>query len=237
MPDTHRFVRCRGAQVAALGLVAGLLFAALGRPSRAEGDAHKVTAADAEQLLRTANDRFASGKAERPDLSAERRSALTADQSPYAVIVSCSDSRVPPEMVFNCGLGNLFVVRTAGEVVDDVALGSIEYAVEHLHTPLVVVMGHQSCGAVTSTIKALDSGGPLPEGGIGALVRHIKPAVDAARDKPGDRVANAVEAQVRAVRAQLAEGHNEVAALVGKGELKVKGAVYSLETGTVSWLD
>lgn len=132
---------------------------------------------EAKQLLIDGNGRFTSGKPLTKDLSSTRRGDLMKDgQHPFAVIVSCSDSRVPPELLFDQALGDLFVVRVAGNVVTPVELGSIEYAVEHLKTPLVVVLGHEECGAVTAAVQ-----GGETHGSIGAIIEKIKPSVDKAK--------------------------------------------------------
>ena len=132
---------------------------------------------EAKQLLIDGNRRFTSGKPLTKDLSSTRREDLMKNgQHPFAVIVSCSDSRVPPELLFDQALGDLFVVRVAGNVVTPVELGSIEYAVEHLKTPLVVVLGHEECGAVTAAVE-----GGETHGSIGAIIEIIKPSVDRAK--------------------------------------------------------
>ncbi|TGE36128.1 carbonic anhydrase [Desulfosporosinus fructosivorans] len=132
---------------------------------------------EAKQLLIDGNERFTSGKPLSKDLSSTRRGDLMKNgQHPFAVIVSCSDSRVPPELLFDQALGDLFVVRVAGNVITPVELGSIEYAVEHLKTPLVVVLGHEECGAVTAAVQ-----GGTTHGSIGAIIEKIKPSVDSAK--------------------------------------------------------
>jgi carbonic anhydrase len=132
-------------------------------------------------------------------------------QHPFAVILTCSDSRVPPEVIFDQGIGDLFVIRNAGNIVDDVVIGSIEYAVEHLHTPLVIVLGHQQCGAVTAALK-----GGKATGHIASVIEKILPAVADARKQPGDSLLNAIDANVarmvnelRASHPVLAEYYNE----------------------------
>ena len=136
-----------------------------------------ITGEQALQELIEGNARFASGNTSHPDQSMQRRSELVAGQHPFAVIVGCSDSRIPPELIFDQGLGDIFVIRAAGQVLDNVSLGSIEYAVEHLGVPLVVVLGHDSCGAVSATLK----GGEVA-GHLNSLVNFIQPAVDEARE-------------------------------------------------------
>ncbi|MBC2724575.1 carbonic anhydrase [Desulfosporosinus sp.] len=128
---------------------------------------------EAKQLLIEGNQRFTSGKPLSKDLSLTRRSELMKNgQHPFAVIVSCSDSRVPPELLFDQALGDLFVIRVAGNIITPVELGSVEYAVEHLKTPLVVVLGHEECGAVTATVQ-----GGETHGNIESIIKKIRPAV------------------------------------------------------------
>lgn len=162
---------------------------------------------------------------------ADRRSETHTGQQPFAVILTCSDSRVPPEILFDQGIGDLFVVRNAGNVLDDIVEGSIAYAIEHLGVPLVVVLGHTRCGAVTAAIKSADA-----DGKIGAVVRVLQPAVLSARDVPGDAVLNTAAANVRLNVAHL---HSEPAAMSGDVEdeaPRIIGALYHLDTGVVEWL-
>src|SRR5258705_3299140 len=133
-----------------------------------------------------------------PNQTGARQHELAGGQHPHAVILSCADSRVPPEIVFDQGLGDLFTVRVAGNIAADAEIASIEYAVEHLHTPLVRVMGHQSCGAVAAAIEGGEAPGHLP-----ALVHAIKPAVEKARKLPGNLSDNAVRLNVEAGVEQL----------------------------------
>ena len=145
--------------------------------------------------------------------------------------MSCADSRVPPELIFDQGLGDLFIIRVAGNVVSDTELGSLEYGAEHLHVPLLVVLGHQHCGAVTAAVE-----GGEAEGHIAALVNLLRPAVEKTQGMPGDHVENAVKANVEMVVKQLRSSTPVLAKLVSEGKLKVVGAVYSLDTGKVTWL-
>ncbi len=178
------------------------------------------------------NRRFADGKSTDEDRSVQRRLELTKSQKPFAIIVSCSDSRVGPEVVFDQGLGDLFVIRTAGEVLDAPGLGSIEYGVEHLGSPLIVVLGHQSCGAVSAAVE----GGHAP-GHIDALVRAIRPVVVETKRMPGDHIDNAVRANVRRVVRQLKKSHPIISEYVRKGKVRVVGAYYDLNSGTVTLLE
>jgi carbonic anhydrase len=192
------------------------------------GGAPAVTADQAWQRLDDGNRRFASGHGNAVANYSSRRAEVAKGQQPFAVIVSCSDSRVGPEVVFDQGLGDLFVVRTAGHVVDDEALGSIEYAVEHLGSPLIVVLGHSRCGAVSAAVE-----GGTPEGHIGAVTSAIRPAVEQTRGMPGDAVDNAVRANVRDVVQQLQGSGPILSEFVHENKLKVVGARYDLDTGRV----
>src|SRR5690348_11289699 len=158
----------------------------------------KVTADSALAELKAGNEHHMAHRYQHPHENAERQRQLVSEQNPHAEILSCADSRVPPEIIFDQGLGDLFVVRVAGNVATDTELGSLEYGAEHLHIPLIVVLGHEHCGAVTAAVQA----GP-PEGHIASLVNLIKPAVDKTRGLPGDPVENAVQENVAMVVQQL----------------------------------
>jgi len=166
-----------------------------------------------------------------PHETAARQRELVSGQNPHAVILSCADSRVPPEIVFDQGLGDLFVVRVAGNIATDSEIASIEYAVEHLHTPLVVVLGHQSCGAVGAAIEGGEAPGHLP-----TLVEAIRPSVEEARKLPGDLSANAVRLNVERVVNELRTSQPVLARAVAEGHLRIVGGVYALDTGRVAWL-
>ena len=181
--------------------------------------------------LKAGNDHHARHQYQHPHETAARQRELISAQHPHAEILSCSDSRVPPEIVFDQGLGDIFVVRVAGNVATDTEIGSLEYGAEHLHIPLLVVLGHKSCGAVTAAVE-----GGEAEGHIAALVNLIKPAVEKSRALPGDKVSNAVRVNVAMVVDQLRASNPVLAKLVAQGKLKIVGGVYSLETGKVTWL-
>lgn len=180
------------------------------------------------KLLQASNERFASGKSRHPNVTAARRGELAGAQHPFAVIVSCSDSRVPPELLFDQGLGDLFVIRTAGHVVDSVGLGSIEYAVAKLGARTIVVLGHERCGAVQAAL----AGDPLP-GSIGSIVERIEPAIGGPHPITPQSTDAAVKDQVRATVAQLQRGGAVLGPIMAAGELEVLGAVYDLDTGRV----
>lgn len=179
-------------------------------------------------MLMAGNKRYQTSHLLHPHESASWRHQLTKAQHPYATILTCSDSRVPPELLFDSGLGDLFVIRVAGNIAADAVIGSIEYAVEHLGTRLVLVMGHESCGAVQATI-----GGGEPKTHIESLTKPIEPAVARARKQAGDLMANAVRENVRMVVDQIRKSKPILPERVAKGKIKVVGAVYRLESGTV----
>ncbi len=181
--------------------------------------------------LKTGNAHHVRHQYQHPHDTLVRQRELVGGQHPHAEILSCADSRVPPEIVFDQGLGDLFVVRVAGNVASDTELGSLEYGAEHLHIPLLVVLGHENCGAVTAAVQAGNT-----EGHISALINLLKPAVDRSRGMPGDPVANAVRINVEMVVQQLRSSTPILSELVAHGKLKIIGGVYSLETGEVTWL-
>lgn len=176
---------------------------------------------EALQILKEGNARFAIDKSVLRNINAERRESLKNGQNPYAVIVSCSDSRVTPTTVFNAGLGELFDIRLAGNVVDDDALGSIEYAVEHLNTPLIVVMGHQSCGAVTATYNEVVKGEKV-SGNMESFVKKITPSVN----KNGT-IDDAIHTNIDMVVKEISEDKG-IKTLIDQGKVKVVGAYYDL---------
>jgi carbonic anhydrase len=189
------------------------------------------TADEALKCLVEGNKRFVSGPMIRPDQGKARRAELVRGQQPYAIIVTCSDSRIPPELIFDKGFGDLFVVRTAGNVVDDIALGSVEYAAEHLHVPLIIVLGYKGCGAVSAAVKGAEA-----PGHIAAVVAAIRPAVEKAKGVEGDPVDNTVKANILAVTEKLKSSEPILADLVKEGKLTIIPARYDMETGNVELL-
>ncbi len=190
-----------------------------------------VTADSALAELKAGNEHHVAKQYQHPHETAARQRELTSGQQPHATVLACADSRVAPEIVFDQGLGDLFVVRVAGNVASDDELASIEYAAEHLSVPLVVVLGHQKCGAVTAAVEGGEAPGHLP-----ALMKLLAPAVDKSKGMAGDHVANAVRINVEQVVAQLQGSHPVLEELVAKGKMRVVGGVYSLDTGRVDWL-
>lgn len=190
-----------------------------------------LTSDEALQRLIEGNKRYVSARLTHPNQTSQRRKELLIGQHPFAVILGCSDSRVPPEIIFDQGLGDLFVIRVAGNVLDDIVLGSIEYAVEHLHTPLVMVLGHSQCGAITATIAGKELKGYLP-----LIAAAIQSAVNASKSLAGDPVENAVHANALSVAAQLRCSKPILAQFVNNGNLKIVATKYDLETGNVELL-
>lgn len=192
----------------------------------------KVTSAQAMTRLVEGNARFVSGHTQHPHQAPERRAKVANSQHPFAVILGCADSRTSPELLFDQGLGDLFVVREAGNVVDDHAIGSIEYGVEHLHAPLVVVLGHERCGAVVAA-RDVVAAKVRAEGHIESLVAAIRPAVEATA---GQDVDATCKANVRNIVNALRISEPVLRHMVESGAIKVVGAYYDLDTGVVMFL-
>jgi carbonic anhydrase len=187
---------------------------------------------EALRLLMEGNQRFVADQTQHEDEGAERRGAVSTAQHPFATVLGCIDSRVPAEFVFDRGLGDLVVVRSAGGVLDHSVTGSLEFGVAELGTPLLLVLGHQRCGAIDATINALDAKKTHQDGEIGYLVEALAPAVRQVTGKPGDRLANAVHANVGLVLAQLRKSP-VLGPLEKAGKVKLVGAYYELDTGKV----
>ncbi|MBN2185044.1 MAG: carbonic anhydrase [Candidatus Krumholzibacteriota bacterium] len=188
-----------------------------------------MNSAEALERLLEGNARFASGKVQAPGRTAERRIETAGGQFPYAVILTCSDSRVPPEIIFDEGIGDLFVVRVAGNVTDDLVTGSIEYAVRHLSVTLVVVLGHNNCGAVNA---AWSQG--IPEGHTASFIDAIRPVIGRSAGSKGD---DFVDANVRDVAETLRNSEPVLRHLVDQDRLSILGAHYDLSSGKVSLVD
>lgn len=194
------------------------------------------TPAEAWAKLARGNARFVAGKHSHPNQDAARRDSLTEGQRPFAVFFGCADSRVAAEIIFDRGLGDLFVVRTAGHVVDPGVLGSIEFGVAILDIPLVVILGHDSCGAVSATVEAVRNG-VLPGGYIRDIIERVTPSVLAAR-QAGMSTADEIEAEhVRHTLRLLTERSRLVSDRVASGQLAVVGAVYNIGDGRARILD
>ena len=183
------------------------------------------------EKLMDGNRRFQAAGQTYPHQTAARRHALRDGQRPFALILSCADSRVPPELIFDQGLGDLFVIRVAGHVVDDTVLASVEFAVAVLGVPLVMVLGHSQCGAVEAAID----GGELP-GNLPKLAAAIQPAVAAAKELPGNLVDNAIKTNARITAVQLLDHSPLLKQAVTNQQIKIMAALYNLDSGTVELL-
>src|SRR5437867_8542646 len=215
----------------AVSLVGGSQFARAADPAHPEQPT--VAPAEAIAKLKEGNARYTSGNLQHPGQTTERRAELTKSQHPFAIILSCSDSRVPPEIVFDQGLGDLFIVRVAGNVLNDEGLGSIEYGVDVLGARLIVVLGHQSCGAVDAAMKTVAAKGKAP-GHIQSLVTALKPVVDST---PKGDLDTTIKANVKHVVDALRSSTPILKARVDSGDVLVIGGYYGLDTGAVTFLD
>ncbi len=221
--------------IALASLAALATSAAASPPAPAHGHGDHAATQSPEAVLKTlltGNERFVAGTATRPHAGYARRSELVKGQHPVAAVIGCADSRVAPELLFDQGLGDLFVVRVAGNVAEPGVIGSVEYAAEHLGTPLVVVLGHEGCGAVKST---LDGAGE--DGNLGSLVKDIRPAVaQACKSAPAgcDAVHEGVHLNARAQARNLLERSPALRELVEAGKVRVVVATYDLASGKVA---
>lgn len=184
---------------------------------------------DALQKLQEGNKRFVADKLDGQLQDSARREALTGGQEPYAIILSCADSRVVPELAFDTGLGELFVVRVAGNVANTSSMASIEYAVAHCGTKLIVVLGHQSCGAVTAAVKGGDNGYNLNH-----LLAHVAPALDAS--EAGADVNDVVKKNAELTAEELKNRSSIIGKAVASGDVQIVPAYYNLDSGKVDFL-
>jgi carbonic anhydrase len=210
---------CTTAARLAVAILMSLAGPAFGSQPAAEGVAR----------LKAGNLRFVSNPAEAPPVDGARRTALAGGQTPFAMILSCADSRVPPELVFNVGLGDLFVVRAAGQVADHAVVASLEYAAEHLHVPLLVVMGHESCGAVKAAMETKPGTSLGPN--LDYLIKAIVPAVERSSHSPDPGIKAAILANVEESINDLLEQSAIVHELTAAGKLTIVGAYYELASG------
>ena len=222
-----------------LGLAGmGLVAAATGLFSQeaiASGTTTTLTADQALEKLKAGNARYVAN----PQLCVadltNNRSTVAKGQAPWASFVSCADSRVPPELLFGgVGLGELFVSRNAGNMVDTATMGTLEYGAEHLGVPLIVVLGHERCGAVAAAVEVFKTGAKLP-GSIGPMVKPIVPAVKAISKKEGDMVDNAVRENARMTAEKIKTQSPIIAHLIKAGKVKVVAARYDLDDGKVEF--
>lgn len=232
----HEGVMNRVIQVLAVGLVALFMAPAKSHSVQHPGNANEGSTPSADQVwssLVEGNKRFVAGKPRSHDLVSERRT-LAKDQHPLVAVLSCSDSRVPPEVVFDQGLGNLFVVRVAGSSADPTGIGSLEYAVEHLGTVMIVVLGHQSCGAV----KAACSGERMPTSNLEAVVQPISHSCSVAKEQhTGESLIDfAIRDHVHATAQNLLARSPVLKHAHDSGKLAIIEAYYSLDSGAVTRL-
>lgn len=188
------------------------------------------------KALKEGNERFVAGQPAHPSQSVEHRASLAKGQKPTAVIFGCADSRVAAELIFDQGLGDVFVVRTAGQAIDSAVLGSIEYAVVVLNVPLIVVLGHNSCGAVKATIDAIDQGA-IPGGFVRDVVERVVPSVLAGRRDGLTRVDEFEDRHVSETIRQLASRSSAIAERVSEGTLGLAGVTYKLADGKAQLVD
>lgn len=186
--------------------------------------------ARAWNALKEGNERFVAGTPEHPSQSIEHRASLAVAQRPTAVVFGCADSRVAAEIIFDQGLGDMFVVRTAGHVIDSAVLGSIEYAVTVLDVPLIVVLGHDSCGAVQATLAALD-GGNVPGGFVRDVVERVTPSIMLGRREGLERVDEFEARHVVETGTQLVARSRAIAERIESGALAIAGVTYHLADG------
>jgi carbonic anhydrase len=202
-----------------------------------------ISAAEALERLREGNVRFATDlRSREPGMNSERRIEVAGGQEPFAAILGCSDSRVPVEVVFDQGLGDLFVIRVAGNIVAPSQIGSVEFAAERFGTRLVVVLGHSRCGAVQATIEELQRPTESQSRNLQSIVDRVRPAVEGLlrtelRNDPDALLHQAVRANIRASANQLRHGSGVIEQLIREDGLLVVGAEYSLETGSVDFFD
>ncbi|MDR3420766.1 MAG: carbonic anhydrase [Xanthobacteraceae bacterium] len=232
----HQFApgRRQFLSLATAGLAATALFGA--RQVFAAGATTSVTADEAFAKLKAGNEKYVSAPQVCAADLANQRERVAKGQTPWATIISCSDSRVPPELLFGgLGLGELFVARNAGNMVDTATMGTIEYGAEHLGVPLIVVMGHEKCGAVAAACEVVEKHIKLP-GSIGPMVNVIVPAAMAVRGKPGDFVDNTVRESAKRTAAKVATKSPIVSHLIKDNKVKVIAAYYDLDNGRAEFL-
>jgi carbonic anhydrase len=193
---------------------------------------NSLSADESLKKLMAGNKRFTEFTQNHPHQNEARLKEVSSSQKPFAIIVGCSDSRVPPEIIFDQGIGDLFIIRNAGNVVDDFAMASIEYAVEHLDVKLIMVLGHENCGAVDATIK----GGRLP-GHLNKLTDEIEPSIQSAKRITGDLLTNVIYSNTKRIAGQISSSEELLKEFVEHKGLKVIPAYYNLETGKVEVME
>jgi carbonic anhydrase len=231
----RRPARRRFLSVTAAGIAAGCLLGRSGIGSRSLAETN-MSPSDALARLREGNHKFVSAPQLCESDLLTQRAAVAKGQSPWATILTCSDSRVSPELIFGgAGLGELFVARNAGNMADTATMGTIEYGAEHLGVPLIVVLGHERCGAVSAACEVVDKHTKLP-GSIRPMVDAIVPAAEAVHGKPGDFIDNAVRESARRTALKITSQSKIVEELVHLGKVKVVYARYDITSGVVDFL-
>jgi carbonic anhydrase len=226
----------RAAALGSLAAAAALPIARTEATAAAAAPAGRaMTPAAALAELAAGNARYARDAAVNCNRNYHRRAEVSGAQAPFAIVLGCSDSRVPPEVVFDRRLGELFVVRLAGNIADDDALGSMEYAIEHFAPALLLVLGHEKCGAVAATVDALKAGSE-PSGFVGSIVKKIMPAARRALGEPGNTLHDAIRENVRDAVANIRAQSTVARAAERTGALAVAGATYDLGDGRVTFL-
>ncbi len=221
----------------AAGAAAGLAMAprAFAAPPKTPPKPENVISPDAAlHRLREGNERYVKGETRRHDFRHERE-ALSKGQNPFAAVLSCADSRIAPEYCFDTARGDLFVCRVAGNFASDEMVASLEYAVAVLNTPLILVLGHEACGAVDATIKSIKDGTTLP-GHLPSLVDALRPAVEAVQNKPGDLLTNAIRSNVALNVDKLKSAGPILKSSVDDKKIRVVGGIYELRTGRLELL-
>lgn len=228
--DRRKLLKFGMAGMVALGL------GGLSAQARAAGAPTALSPGEALAALKTGNERYVS----HPELCSidlkEQRNAVAPHQAPWATIISCADSRVPPELIFGGhGVGELFVARNAGNLVDTATLGTVQYGAAVLGSPLIVVLAHTACGAVKAACDVVSKDATYP-GAIGHMINPILPAAIASRNSPGDWVNNAAKESARRTAKRLTAS-KLIASAIAAGKIRVTAAIYDLQTGVVSYLD
>ena len=231
-PSRRRFLQFAGGIAAGLALAPPALAKETKPPPKPQ---NAIPPAAALDRLMKGNARYVEGVSRRHDFTHERE-ALAGGQNPYASILSCADSRIAPEYAFDSGRGDLFVCRVAGNFANDDTVASLEYGVAVLNSPLILVLGHDSCGAVDATIKSLKDNTTLP-GHLPSLVNALAPAVKASADQPGDKLANAIRQNVKDVTAKLKSATPILSAAATDGKIKIIGGIYRLASGKVELIE
>ena len=238
-------ITCQNATVGRRGLlklgVGGLVAIGSGAAARAvraaSGPATALTPDESLAALKAGNQRYINDPQVCTAELSKRREEVAPHQAPWASVISCADSRVPPELIFGgLGLGELFVARNAGNLVDTATLGTVEYGAVVLGSPVIVVLAHTSCGAVAAACNVVTKNATYP-GSIGPMINPILPAAIAVKDQPGDFVNNAAKESAKRTAAQLASASSLISGLTAAGKLKIVPAIYDLSSGTVTYID